>query len=325
MAGRIRSVHPGQWTDPDFLQMSLLARLFVLALRNSADDNGIFEWLPVRLKIELLPADNADVENLLKEATQFNQVKPYEVGRRKYGLIRNFHRFQKPRFPSYKYPPPPENVLDKDDGFLVVCRNVPPVNGADYGNEEGLNDPDFRNEAGLNNGDYGSPTENASDKPPRPSTFHGNRKSEGGGEERRVVPPPISPPASGGGPQKESLPRKRRRRDTAGVNVGATPPPGTCHGDRTVSPDCTGIAAAGELFCQPCFEALSVKGPPQDPDPDQPPMEHAPPGECGGCGASISEDLLFCRTCFLRFGGKPDEADRLYTSETGGRDEDPEE
>lgn len=64
---RIRSIHPGQWSDEDFVCLSFPARLLALALRNLADDHGIFEWKPRTIKMQLFPADNIDMEPLLSE------------------------------------------------------------------------------------------------------------------------------------------------------------------------------------------------------------------------------------------------------------------
>ena len=54
---RIRSVHPGQWTDENFVSCRPTARLLALGLRNEADDQGIFEWKPLTLKMRLFAAD----------------------------------------------------------------------------------------------------------------------------------------------------------------------------------------------------------------------------------------------------------------------------
>lgn len=97
---RIRSVHPGQWKDQDFVECSFGARLLALALRNEADDQGIFEWKPKQIKMNVFPADSVDVDALLAELVQFNIVKAYEVDGRRLGAIRNFRRYQRPKTPN---------------------------------------------------------------------------------------------------------------------------------------------------------------------------------------------------------------------------------
>ena len=103
---RIRSCHPEQWSDDQFVTCSPLARLLALGIRNWADDNGIFEWNPIKLKMRVLPADSCDVAALLGELEATNQVHRFEADGRQYGLVRSFDRFQRPKKPSYVHPVP---------------------------------------------------------------------------------------------------------------------------------------------------------------------------------------------------------------------------
>lgn len=105
---RIRSIHPSQWTDEAFVECSAFARLLALGLRNEADDNGIFKWTPVGLKMRLFPADNVDVADLLGELERQRIVLKFDVEGRTYGAIRNFRVFQNPRSPKTEHPLPPE-------------------------------------------------------------------------------------------------------------------------------------------------------------------------------------------------------------------------
>lgn len=110
---RIRSVHPEQWTDDQFVTSSPLARLLAIGVRNHADDNGVFVWNPVKLKMLILPADPVDragFEALLQELIDTNQLQRFEVDGKAYGLIRSFRKFQKPKKPMYYHPLPAELV-----------------------------------------------------------------------------------------------------------------------------------------------------------------------------------------------------------------------
>lgn len=103
---RIRSTHPGQWTAGDFLECSPLARLLALALRNVADDHGVFRWKPKTIKAECLPADNCDIDQLLLELVTNDQVKRYAAEGKEYGLIVDFTQWQRPKKPKYLHPVP---------------------------------------------------------------------------------------------------------------------------------------------------------------------------------------------------------------------------
>lgn len=118
---RIRSVHPGQWTSGDFLECSPLSRLLALALRNHADDHGVFRWKPKTIKAECLPADNCDIDQLLAELVGNEQIKKYSMDGKEYGMIVDFTQWQRPKKPKYIHPIPDwfststEPVENQDD------------------------------------------------------------------------------------------------------------------------------------------------------------------------------------------------------------------
>lgn len=105
---RIRSVHPGLWTDEAFVCASPLARLLFIGIWNECDDMGSFDWSPVKLKMRILPGDSADVAELLGELEANGCLKRYEVDGKSYGAVRNFAKFQRPKKPNSLYPQPVE-------------------------------------------------------------------------------------------------------------------------------------------------------------------------------------------------------------------------
>lgn len=105
---RIRSIHPGLYTDEVFASLSMAARVFLPGLWTEADDHGVFEWKPLTLKMKIFPADNVDVSTLLGELIAADAVKRVEIEGKHYGIIRNFGRYQRPKNPAYKHPLPEE-------------------------------------------------------------------------------------------------------------------------------------------------------------------------------------------------------------------------
>ncbi len=97
---RIRSVHPGLWTDEAFVCLSDSAQLFFIGLWTECDDQGAFEWKPVQLRLKLRGNRDGSVEPILAELEAANCIKSYEHNERKYGLVRNFLRFQRPKKPN---------------------------------------------------------------------------------------------------------------------------------------------------------------------------------------------------------------------------------
>ncbi len=105
---RIRSIHPGFFTDENIVSASMSARLLFLGLGVEADDKGIFEWKPLTIKMRIFPADNIDVAPLLGELVEAGVIRNFEIAGRTYGAIRNFRRFQKPKTPNDIHPASPE-------------------------------------------------------------------------------------------------------------------------------------------------------------------------------------------------------------------------
>jgi hypothetical protein len=123
---RIRSVHPGLFTDESIVSLTPLARFLLIGLWTEADDNGAFEWKPITLKMKLLPADNVDISALLSEIASVNCIKRVDIEGQDIGLIRNFMRYQRPKFPKIRFTIPadlrryvgsrePAGVIDRDD------------------------------------------------------------------------------------------------------------------------------------------------------------------------------------------------------------------
>lgn len=105
---RIRSIHPGFFTDERLVSVSPEARLLFLGIGVEADDKGIFEWKPVTLKMRLFPADNFNVAALLCDLEREGVILSYEMEGRKYGAIRNFRKHQRPKTPNDIHPITPD-------------------------------------------------------------------------------------------------------------------------------------------------------------------------------------------------------------------------
>jgi hypothetical protein len=64
---RIRTIKPELWTDPEFTELSLSARLLLIAMLNFATDYGVLPDKPRQIKMQCLPADSVDVAPLIEE------------------------------------------------------------------------------------------------------------------------------------------------------------------------------------------------------------------------------------------------------------------
>jgi len=128
---RIRSIHPGFWTDEAVVSVSRDARLFFIGLWNQCDDRGIFEWKPVGLRLRIFPAEALNVVPLLQELEKVDLIRGYEVNGKRYGAVRNFVIFQRPKKPRNIHPF--ENSLRLFSG--LTKEGSPPVRNQ-WGNRE---------------------------------------------------------------------------------------------------------------------------------------------------------------------------------------------
>jgi len=101
---RIRSVHPSLFTDEAWVSCSPLARILYIGLWTDADDQGLFEWKPLQLKMRLLPGDGADASALLAELEAVDLIKGYETDGKRFGAIKDFRKFQRPQKPNAIHP-----------------------------------------------------------------------------------------------------------------------------------------------------------------------------------------------------------------------------
>jgi hypothetical protein len=106
---RIRSIHPFIFTDEAFVSISPLARVFYIGLLTDADDNGVFEWKPLQLKMRILPAETSTVEPLLEELVGVDLIRPFDSAGKKLGGLRHFCKWQRPKKPTGKHPIPVEH------------------------------------------------------------------------------------------------------------------------------------------------------------------------------------------------------------------------
>jgi len=72
---KIRGVKPDYWTDEDIVDLTIPARLLFIGLWNYACDNGHLQDKSKQIKMRLLPADDVNVAELLRELEEKGQIK----------------------------------------------------------------------------------------------------------------------------------------------------------------------------------------------------------------------------------------------------------
>ena len=108
---RIRTLKPEFWTDEKVVAISPLARLLFIGMWNFVDDYGRGEYSPARLKMQILPADPADINDLLAEISGKLLINVYTIGGKEYFEVCGFSKHQKldHRTPS-KFPEPTKSA-----------------------------------------------------------------------------------------------------------------------------------------------------------------------------------------------------------------------
>ena len=89
---KIRGVKPDYWTDEDIVELSIPARLLFIGLWSYACDNGHLQDKPKQIKMRLLPADDVNASELLRELEASGRIMRADG----WIIIPKFTKHQKP-------------------------------------------------------------------------------------------------------------------------------------------------------------------------------------------------------------------------------------
>ncbi len=96
---RIRSIKPDFFRHHKLFlaeqESGLPLRLSFSGLWTCADKEGRFKWKPVELKLDILPYDEVDFENVLLSLAENGFIEKYEVDGKEYGCIPTFKDHQR--------------------------------------------------------------------------------------------------------------------------------------------------------------------------------------------------------------------------------------
>jgi len=209
--GRIRTIKPEFFIDEDVAALSPLARLLFIGIWTLADREGRLEDRPRRIKVQVLPYDDVDIEVLLGELTEHGFILRYGAAGQRVIQIRSFARHQRPnaREAPSELPPPPASA-DADSARACTCTHV--QGGAHTcthvharGEREGEREQRREQERGKGRGCGGREGESLA--------AAGTPAADSGRAAAPPSPPGIQIPVKGGGtwtPPAELLERLRR-------------------------------------------------------------------------------------------------------------------
>lgn len=112
---RIRTIKPEFWTSEKIVELSIEARLLFIGMWNFADDHGNMSASSKRMKMQIFPADNVDIDSCLLEILQGGFISYYEVEGKKYLHINGFTKHQKVNSKVAHKVPPPESEKKSDE------------------------------------------------------------------------------------------------------------------------------------------------------------------------------------------------------------------
>lgn len=93
---RARNIKPGFFKNEILAEVNPLGRLLFAGLWTLADREGRLEDRPKRIKAEILPYDNCDINELLNSLAESDFIQRYEVDGCHYIQINNFIKHQNP-------------------------------------------------------------------------------------------------------------------------------------------------------------------------------------------------------------------------------------
>lgn len=127
---RARNIKPGFFANEDLAELEPMGRLLFIGLWTLADREGRLEDRPKRIKGELFPYDNCDVDSLLNDLEQWGFIKRYQSQGVKCIQVINFSKHQNPHpreaksvLPAYESEPNQEKDVPRHD--LGTDKDIP--------------------------------------------------------------------------------------------------------------------------------------------------------------------------------------------------------
>jgi uncharacterized protein YlbG (UPF0298 family) len=93
---RARNIKPAFFTNDELAELTPLERLAFIGMWTVADYKGCIEFKPKRLKVQLLPYDECDFEQIVNNLDKSGFIRKYFIQGNSYLKIVNFEKHQNP-------------------------------------------------------------------------------------------------------------------------------------------------------------------------------------------------------------------------------------
>lgn len=111
---RIRTIKPEFFTDEKLVEVSFAARLLFQGLWVFGDDEGRTPYSPRRIKMQIFPGDDVDIDKLLGELLRIGVVHRYAASDgAEYLEVKNFSKHQRINKPTPSRIPAPSSVTQQ--------------------------------------------------------------------------------------------------------------------------------------------------------------------------------------------------------------------
>jgi|SRR6516164_437573 len=128
---RARNIKPAFFENESLGELSALTRLFFIGMWTLADFKGCLEYRPKRLKIQLLPYDDCNIDVLVKSLEDSGFIQIYSVQGQQYIKVVNFQKHQNPHKNERESGSDIPDVSEKDNEINELSQdgNTPDKNG----------------------------------------------------------------------------------------------------------------------------------------------------------------------------------------------------
>lgn len=114
---RARNIKPGFFQNDELGELQPIARLLFIGLWTIADFKGCLEFRPKRIKAQILPYDDCDIESLAFNLDHSGFISIYSVAGQRYLKIINFERHQNPHKNEREAGSDCPDISEKDSGI----------------------------------------------------------------------------------------------------------------------------------------------------------------------------------------------------------------
>lgn len=123
---RMRYIKPGFFLNDQLAEIEPLGRLLFAGLWTIADREGKLDDRPKRIKAEILPYDDCNIDVLLNTLAEAEFIHRYEVDGNPYIIITNFNRHQSPNIKETNsiIPNPPEKCQHHVSTIPAPCQHL---------------------------------------------------------------------------------------------------------------------------------------------------------------------------------------------------------